>query len=117
MILTIDTTERTKIILGLFDGKNYRCFQFETERQSEDLLLTIDGILKKEKISFKDLKAVAINCGPGSFTGTRVGVTTANALAWSLDIPVLGYQEDFEGVLNEAVRNKGFERSAKPIYR
>ena len=94
MILMIDTTDRNKIELGLFDGKVLRCFEFETRRQSEDLLSAIDGILKNEHLSKKDLKGILINQGPGSFTGIRVGVTTANTLAWIFNIPIFGYQEN-----------------------
>ena len=50
MILNIDTTKRERIILRLYDGKILKCFEFETERQSEDLLVAIDGVLKNNKL-------------------------------------------------------------------
>lgn len=92
MILIIDTTEREKIYLSFFEKGEERCFEFETEDQSNDLLIAIDGILKQEKKTLKDLKAILVNQGPGSFTGVRVGVTVANTLAWTLNIPVYGYR-------------------------
>ena len=41
-------------------------------------------------MEFKDLKEVEVEIGPGSFTGLRVGVSVANALGYSLNIPVNG---------------------------
>jgi tRNA threonylcarbamoyladenosine biosynthesis protein TsaB len=36
------------------------------------------------------IKEIEVNLGPGSFTGLRVGVSVANALAWTLKVPVNG---------------------------
>lgn len=120
MILTIDTTERDKIDLGLFDGKIHRCFEFETQYQSEDLLIAIDGILKNNKFKLKDLKAILVNCGPGSFTGVRVGVTVANTLGWTLNIPVVGYRDgELEKALAKISKNRPakFSSIALPYYK
>lgn len=119
MILDIDTADRQKINLTFFNKNTERCFEFETDDQSADLLVAIEGILKKEKLTLKDLKAILVNIGPGSFTGTRVGVTVANTLAWTLNIPVCGYQADKQDkILNQASQNKHFKffKSALPYY-
>ena len=117
MILNIDTTKRKQIILGLFDGKVLKCFEFEAEKQSEDLLAAIEGILKNNKLSLKDLKAILVNCGPGSFTGTRVGVTVANTLGWNLDIPVIGYRDgELEKALARKINQAKFSKLAIPYY-
>ncbi len=58
--------------------------------QSENLLVLIDAILFKNEIANKDLKGIFVISGPGSYTGLRVGVATANALAFVLGINVLG---------------------------
>ena len=119
MILGIDTTNRERIELTLYQKDAERCFEFETKDQSADLLISIDQILKKEKISLEDLKAVIVNRGPGSFTGTRVGVTVANTLAWSLDIPIVGYRgrekDKILSKISKIPRGK-FSRSALPYY-
>lgn len=117
MILIINTVKREKIELGLFDGKIHRCFYFETEKQSEDLLIAIDGILKENKLKLKDLKAILVNCGPGSFTGVRVGVTAANTFGWSLNIPVFGYRDgELEKILNKKITQSKFSKPALPYY-
>lgn len=57
---------------------------------SQVLLPAILEILKKNNKSIKDITEVKVNLGPGSFTGTRVGVAVANALGFALNIPVNG---------------------------
>lgn len=119
MILNINTTIREKIILGLYDGKVLNCFEFETKYQSEDLLLAIDGVLKNNKLKLKDLKTILVNAGPGSFTGVRVGVTTANTLGWSLDIPVISYRNgELDMALLKIVKlkYKNFSKIVLPYY-
>lgn len=97
MILIISTISRNLIELGLA-GDKVEMFQYETGDQSRDLLIKIKELLKDKKLSLIDIEAIAVNRGPGSFTGVRVGITTANTLAWSLDIPVIGY---LDGQLEE----------------
>ncbi len=49
---------------------------------SQTLLPMAEGILKSCKLSVKDLDLIAVAAGPGSFTGLRIGVSTAKGLAW-----------------------------------
>ena len=49
----------------------------------------IDKVLKEQKIDIKDLSAIAVSKGPGSYTGLRIGVATAKGLCFSLDIPLI----------------------------
>jgi len=87
MKLYIDTSDREQIIVGL----NEKRFRSEAkENKSQKLLPFIVEILTKEGRTFKDLKEIEVNLGPGSFTGLRVGVSVANALGWTLGIPVNG---------------------------
>ncbi|MFD9899865.1 tRNA (adenosine(37)-N6)-threonylcarbamoyltransferase complex dimerization subunit type 1 TsaB [Mesorhizobium sp. NPDC059025] len=57
---------------------------------AEHLLAVIDRALDEAGITFADLGAIAISTGPGSFTGIRVGVSTARGLALALKIPAIG---------------------------
>jgi tRNA threonylcarbamoyladenosine biosynthesis protein TsaB len=87
MKLYIDTSNTEKIIVGIDNQK------FETSAKKEKaqrLLPFIYEALKKKKRSLQDLAEIQVNTGPGSFTGLRVGVSVANALGWSLGIPVNG---------------------------
>ena len=49
----------------------------------------IDSVLKEAKLSKNDLDAVAVSKGPGSYTGLRIGVSSAKGLCFALDIPLI----------------------------
>ena len=117
MILTINTIERDQIELGLFDGHNLYCFEFETANQSDDILHTIEGILSKQKLKLQNLTAILVHHGPGSYTGVRVGATVANTIAWTLNIPVLAYGEDnLIKCLEKVQKQSNFQKLALPKY-
>jgi len=89
MKLYLDTSDTTSIVLK--DDKNNMIDQCQDDLrfcQSEKLLQMVDNLLNKNNLNKKSLKNIVVNCGPGSYTGIRVGVTTANFLAFGLDIPV-----------------------------
>ena len=87
MKLSIDTSDSKKTIVSIgekiFERKN-------SDLKSQKLLELIDEALKKENIKLTDISEIEVNLGPGSFTGLRIGVSTANALSWALKIPVNG---------------------------
>tara|TARA_B100001245_G_C22773799_1_gene373956 strand:- start:147 stop:815 length:669 start_codon:yes stop_codon:yes gene_type:complete len=56
---------------------------------SEKITSIIIELLKNNKVSFKDLCAVAISGGPGSYTGLRIGTSVAKGLCYSLNIPLI----------------------------
>lgn len=94
MKLYIDTSSSEKIVIGL-DGE---LFEEDARREKAQLLLkSIDEKLKQKKSGLRDLTDIEVNSGPGSFTGLRVGVSVANALGWSLGIPVNGNNVSKEG--------------------
>ena len=92
MVLKIDSTERNEIRVELVDNKsNLKDILIQKQKLGSQVLLPmIVKILKKNELNLKDLTAIEVNCGPGSFTGTRVGVSVANALGFALNIPVNG---------------------------
>ncbi len=64
-------------------------------KQAENLLPIIKTFLEKQNINKNTLTAICTACGPGSFSGLRIGIATAKTLGLVLNIPVLGY-ENFE---------------------
>ncbi|RWA77420.1 tRNA (adenosine(37)-N6)-threonylcarbamoyltransferase complex dimerization subunit type 1 TsaB [Mesorhizobium sp.] len=57
---------------------------------AEHLMAVIETALKAARVGYDDLDAIAVSIGPGSFTGLRVGVSTARGLALALKIPAIG---------------------------
>jgi len=53
------------------------------------LMPLIDGLFKKQNVLKKDLSAVSVSSGPGSYTGLRIGVSTAKGICYSLGIPLI----------------------------
>ena len=87
MKLYIDTSQREEITISL-DKEIYKTSS--KKEKSQRLLPFIDEVLRKKKITLKDLTEIKVNTGPGSFTGLKVGVSVAQALGWALKIPVNG---------------------------
>lgn len=56
---------------------------------SQTLLPMIHDLLDRAEVSVKDLDAIAVAAGPGSFTGLRIGASTAKGLGQALDIPLV----------------------------
>lgn len=54
------------------------------------LMPAIHELLNEVEVMPKQLEKIVVAEGPGSYTGVRIGVTTAKTLAWSLDIPLVG---------------------------
>jgi len=97
MILHIDTKDRKQIRVSLKkNGEVMKSLSEQNEYGSQVLLPLIEKILKKQKVEYKDLKEIEVETGPGSFTGLRVGVSVANALGFSLGIPVNGKKVETE---------------------
>jgi len=90
MTLYIDTAGGEEIFLALSRGQT----EIDAIRlaarheQAEKLLPAIEKLLKKNKSKLSDLKSIAVNNTGDSFTALRIGVVTANALAFALQIPV-----------------------------
>lgn len=59
---------------------------------SEQLLPHIDAILQYSCVDKNDLKGIIVSIGPGSFTGLRIGLGTAKALSYGLNIPLIGIE-------------------------
>jgi tRNA threonylcarbamoyladenosine biosynthesis protein TsaB len=60
------------------------------QRHAETLAPAIDFVRRHARVEFDELGAIAVDIGPGLFTGLRVGVTTAKALAQTLRLPMIG---------------------------
>lgn len=90
MILKIDSTNTDQIKVELLSN-SIKTQSIESRKKGSQILLKqILNLLKKNKKNLHDLSFLEVNTGPGSFTGTRVGISIANALGYALNIPVNG---------------------------
>lgn len=87
----IDTTDNKKVLVRLTTDNGEDTVEEALEgRKAQIVLPIIDELLRKYGLTPQNLTEVEVNEGPGSFTGVRVGVAIANALAFGLRIPVNG---------------------------
>lgn len=91
MKLTIDSSEGLKCRIQLVDSDKQIWSEEDLGHFGSQVALSlIQKGLEKNNLSFTDLGEIEVKTSGPSFTGVRVGVAIANALAWSLKIPVNG---------------------------
>ncbi|MDK8306298.1 tRNA (adenosine(37)-N6)-threonylcarbamoyltransferase complex dimerization subunit type 1 TsaB [Corynebacterium imitans] len=92
-VLALDTAT-TELVAGLANvsgGVDVIAEKIISTRAHNELLVpTIAELLEGAGLAFSDLEAIVVGCGPGPFTGLRVGMATAQALGQALGIPVYG---------------------------
>jgi len=90
VILSIETSTKT-CSLALHKGEELLSeYNLHVENShSEVLSIMINDLLSNVNLSLQALDGVAVSIGPGSYTGLRIGVSTAKGLAYALDIPIL----------------------------
>ena len=90
-ILNIETATKNCSVALAKEGKTIVCKELAEEGYShaEKLHVFIAEVLQELQLSFKDLAAIAVSQGPGSYTGLRIGVSAAKGLCFALDIPMI----------------------------
>lgn len=93
-ILNIETSTKNCSVSIAKDGTTVVLREIATEGYShaEKLHVFIEEVLAKAQITYKDLAAVAIGSGPGSYTGLRIGVSAAKGLCYALGIPLISIE-------------------------
>ncbi|MGH7246288.1 MAG: tRNA (adenosine(37)-N6)-threonylcarbamoyltransferase complex dimerization subunit type 1 TsaB [Candidatus Levyibacteriota bacterium] len=87
--LSIDTTSSKEILVTLTThGQTFVEKKDISKYRAQAVLPLVQDLLEKHKLSPKDLTAITVSTGPGSFTGIRVGIAVAQALSFTLQIPV-----------------------------
>ncbi len=92
MILALDTSTR-QAGLALYDGESVRAetiWRTTDRHHTEWLVPAIEIAFKQAGITAKELTAVAVTKGPGSYTGLRVALSVAKGLVAALGIPLIG---------------------------
>ncbi|MDR6735110.1 MULTISPECIES: tRNA (adenosine(37)-N6)-threonylcarbamoyltransferase complex dimerization subunit type 1 TsaB [unclassified Sphingobacterium] len=113
LILQIDTSTTVCSVALSENGQTLHVINLdEPNAHAAKLTILIEEILKQTGRKMQDLSAVAVSMGPGSYTGLRIGVSTAKGLCYALDIPLiaintlealfLGYKSQFGVTVGEA---------------
>jgi tRNA threonylcarbamoyladenosine biosynthesis protein TsaB len=91
LLLGIETsTPQASVAIGSEQGVVASALVSRGSTYNEFLLPAIRFCLEQANLGYRNLGGVAVSLGPGLFTGMRVGVATAKALAQTLSIPIVG---------------------------
>ena len=91
IILNIETATKNCSVALAKEGKTIVCKELATENFShaEKLHVFIEQILVESDVQFSELNAIAVSQGPGSYTGLRIGVSSAKGFSYALNIPLI----------------------------
>ena len=118
LVLTI-RTDKPEAEIGLFeDEKELKYEVWQAHRElAETIHKKFNELLEGQEKTIQDLQGVVVFKGPGSFTGLRIGITVANALADALHIPIVSTTADDWVVTGIAkLANSIDEKIALPEY-
>lgn len=108
-ILHIETSSKNCSV-AISDGENLLCLCEEVSdnyKQSESLHSFVEWALEGAEISLKDLDAISLGKGPGSYTGLRIGAASAKGFCYGLKLPLIAVNS-LDSMVEEFV-NQGFE--------
>ena len=87
-ILAVDTSATAASVAVAEENKLIGEFSINTAlTHSQTLMPMVDELLKNTGLSVNDMDAVAVNAGPGSFTGVRIGVAAVKGIAFPKNLP------------------------------
>lgn len=90
MILAIETSvERVGVAVGDHSGTIASSMLASDRRHAESLTPMIRFVMRQAGLSMNEIDHIAVDVGPGLFTGMRVGMAAAQSMAWALDVPVV----------------------------
>ena len=91
LILGIESaTQRVGCAIGGHEGVLALFESARGRRHAETLVPAIDFVRRQAMIELSEISVVAVDIGPGLFTGMRVGIATAKAIAHALRVPMIG---------------------------
>lgn len=108
-ILHIETSSKNCSV-AISDGEKVLCICEEVSenyKQSESLHTYIEWALEGAKLTLKDIEAISLGKGPGSYTGLRIGASSAKGFCYGLQIPLIA-TNSLETMI-EPFLNQGFE--------
>ncbi len=91
LILNLETATTNCSVSLAENGKLVAINEYNSPNysHSEKLHQFISDVLREAKLDYKDLDAIAVSKGPGSYTGLRIGVSAAKGLCFALNLPLI----------------------------
>lgn len=112
LILALETATSSCSVALLCDGEVVALRELnERNVHASSITLFIEGVLADAGKKASDLSAVAVSKGPGSYTGLRIGVSTAKGLCYALDIPLIAVNT-LQAMASGLVRKRGVEQGS-----
>ena len=90
MTLALDCATARAVCGIVRDGRELAFASAEGGHAAQRALVLVDEVLARAGYELPDIGRIVVGCGPGSFTGLRVGIATARGLALALDLPCEG---------------------------
>ncbi len=116
MFLIVDNTEESKVIFHFWLNNKFVQRIFTTTKNN-GILVCLEKLLSGLKLKLKDIKYLGVVVGAGRFTATRLAVTAANTLAFSLKIPVVALPKNFDpAVALKLVKSAVVGKYVVPTY-
>ncbi len=90
MILCLETSTAVCSV-ALVDNSNVIALResLDGQNHAEKITIFINEVMKEANISYNELEAIAVSKGPGSYTGLRIGVSTAKGLCYAMEKPLI----------------------------
>ncbi|PID33499.1 hypothetical protein CR969_00460 [Candidatus Saccharibacteria bacterium] len=113
MIILIDTSTPV-CCLTVIDGGEKQHFEWQADRKLAKGLL---AFIKDKVGDFHSISGIGVMKGPGSFTGLRIGITVANTLSESLEVPIVGAEgENWQELALDRLKNNQSDKIVLPEY-
>lgn len=117
IVLTI-RTDKPEAEVGLYEDQKRLAYKvWEAHRElSSTIHQQIANLLQSQDKDWSDIEAIVCYKGPGSFTGLRIGMSVANTLAYSLNIPIVATEDKWiEQGIDKLIRGE-MDKIALPKY-
>jgi len=115
-ILLIETATAVCSVALAVDGQTISVKEENGQNlHAGNLTLFIDEVVKKTGLKYSDLDSVAISKGPGSYTGLRIGVSTAKGLCYALEKPLIAIETLEMMAAGYLIQNPDYEGLVCPM--
>ena len=110
MILCLETSTAVCSV-ALVDNNNVIALResLDGQNHAEKITIFIDEVMKEANISYNELEAIAVSKGPGSYTGLRIGVSTAKGLCYAMEKPLIAI--DTLAAMTEGFLDNNFDNN------